>query len=123
METLGSPSRQPWARFLTLFLSLGVMAGILGALLGILLSQAPSEAGPRRDGMVRLALLCMALLGLTLVAMFWLVVRFLRSRLPEAPPGGRTEHVDAWSLAGKRLKVGEEEGEDPDDEGDEDKGQ
>ena len=119
METLGpQPSRQPWGRFLTLLLAMGAMAAILGVLLGLVLSGLPQAAGnstpaekAHRSGLVRFAVVCVALLGLTLIVMFWLVVRFLGSRFQAPLEHSRTEHVDAWSLAGKRLKVGEEEGE------------
>jgi hypothetical protein len=113
METLEPHRRPPWGRFLTLLLSLGVMAGILGSLLAILLPQARHVGGPQRAWMVRLSLVCVALLGLTLVAMFWHVVRFLGSRFQKPLEHDRTQHVDAWSLAGKRMQVSQEEDQEP----------
>ncbi len=123
MET-DSPTRSQWSRFLTLLIAMLVMAALLGTLLGILLSGIPhltAATSPaqkaHRSGMVRLAVVCVALLGLTLVVIFWLVVRFLGSRFQPPPPHPPTEHVDAWSLAGKRMQVAEEE-EEEGDEGD-----
>jgi hypothetical protein len=117
MDEIDQPSRPPWSRFLTLLLSLVVLAAILATLLGIVLSQTQGASGPQRGWMVRFALLCTAFLGLILVAAFWLVMRFIRSRLPSPPPPGRTQHVDAWRIAGERMQVEEE----PDEEEEEQK--
>jgi hypothetical protein len=95
-----------------LLIALGVIAAVVGALLGVSLAQASAAASvASARPWIRFALVCTALLGLTLVVIFWLVVRFARTRIPQPPPPGRTEHVDAWRLAGERMKMEEERGE------------
>jgi len=119
METLEPQRRQDWPKFLTLLVALGVMAAVLGALLWVVLHNLPAwtqnptpEAKAHRGGMVRFAIICVAMLGLTLVVMFWLVVRFIGSRFQTTPEPSRTQHVDAWTLAGQRIQPPKE----PEDE-------
>ena len=119
MEDL-EPNRRPdWGRFLTLLVALGVMAAVLGTLLAVVLSGAEAVTGKQKAGMVRLAVVCVAMLGLTAVVMFWLVLRFVGSRLGKPLEHTKTEHVDAWRLAGQRVAPLEppEEGEEPPPEG------
>jgi len=115
METLEPQRRPDWTRFLTLLLALGVMAAILGTLLGVVLSGAQQAPEKQKAGLVRLAVVCVAMLGLTLIVMFWLVLRFVGSRIVKPPEQTRTEHVDAWRLAGQRMQPPQdpEEGEEP----------
>jgi uncharacterized BrkB/YihY/UPF0761 family membrane protein len=116
METLEPPpQRTEWAKFLMPLAFLFVMACVLGTLLVLMVTHfakvvpATEAAKAERQGMIRLALVCAVLLGLTLVVMFWMIVRFvgLRVRPPVERPA--TKHVDAWSLAGQRLKLSDEE--------------
>ena len=116
METLDLHRRSQWTKFLVLLLFLGVMAACLGTLLGVILSNfgklpAATEATARaeRQGMIRLALICAVLLGLTLIVIFWMIVRFVGSRFQAPLERSSTEHVDAWRLAGSRLKVSEDD--------------
>ena len=119
MESLEPSKRSEWVKFITLTVALGVMAAALAALLAIVLAYARGAAGPLRAWLVRFAILCVAMLGLTLVVLFWLVVRFVAARVQTPWLRSRTEHVDAWKLAGQRAQVPEEdepaEGEDESD--------
>ena len=125
METLEPQRRPAWARFLTLLVALGVMAAVLGTLLGVVLSNAAGASKEQKAGLVRLAVVCVAMLGLTAVVMFWLVLRFVGERLAKPPEETRTEteHVDAWRLAGQRMELPKEPGEEgePPPEGEQDR--
>ena len=118
MGTL-EPQRKPdWVRFLTLLVALGVMAVVLAALLAVVLSGA-DRAGldeKQKRALVRLAVVCVAMLGLTVVIMFWLALRFIGARFRNTPQHPPTEHVDAWRLAGQRARAPgahQEEGDGP----------
>jgi len=75
--------------------------------------------------LAKLAWLSTVLLALTLVLLFWTLAKFFRWRMRSGPVHGPTPYVDAWSLAGKRLKLPDENppeqghepdrGEEPDD--------
>jgi hypothetical protein len=128
METLEPPPRSRWARFLVPLLFLAVIAAALGTLLVLMVSHIGTIANlPQkkleRQGLVRLAMICAVLLGLTLIVMFWMIVRFLGARFQKPPEHTATEHVDAWRLAGQRVHLddGEEPEELPPPEDDEDK--
>jgi hypothetical protein len=116
METLDPQRPSQWAKFLVLLLFLAAMAAGLGTLLGVILSHygrlpaATEEAAKaERQGVVRLALICAVLLALTLIVMFWMIVRFVGSWFQAPLERSSTEHVDAWRLAGSRLKIPEDD--------------
>jgi len=64
---------------------------------------------PARKLLARIGWLSVAMLGLTLVLLFWTVVRYFRRRLPPGVGHQRTPYVDAWSLAGKRFQLDDSE--------------
>jgi len=101
-----------------------IAAGLAGLVaLSIGAAGATGDAEARRL-FIWMAGLSVALLGLTLVVLFWTAARWVRSRLRRPGTHGPTPYVDAWALAGKRFTLPEEEAEDDgEDEGDEQQGQ
>lgn len=93
---------------------LGVIAAGLTALLVFALQgfgQVPDL--PTKKLLARLAWLSLALLALTLILMVWAILRRLRDRLLSAECAKPSRYVDAWALAGQRLRL-PAEGEDQD---------
>jgi len=117
MEEIEFQRTRQWAKFLTLIVALVVMAAVLGTLIGVMLSYAKDSTGAVRSWLMRSAIVCVAMLGLTLIVLVCVIMRFALRRI-ELPTGRtRTEHVDAWALAGKRFRLPDED-EDEDEEPD-----
>ena len=79
----------------------------LGVLLGLLLRDAADAdaAGRTQQAQARLAWVCLAMLAGTLVVLVWTVLRYIRFRTVRPPRPRPTPHVDAWALAGQRLRL------------------
>ena len=74
-----------------------------------------------RKAFARLALLSTATLGLSLVLLVWWAARLMSYLLrPTQGPHAPTPHVDAWSVAGKRFRLDEDDDEDDEDDEEED---
>ena len=100
-----------------------LMAITIGlATLMLLAAQAvhDTEEALMQKTLARLAWLAAALLGLTLVMLFWTAARWFRSRIHRLDAASPTPYVDAWALAGRRFKLPADEAVDDDDEEDED---
>jgi len=107
-------------RLLALAIALVAVAVLLGILLAITLGAVPQVAAKTKPAMLRLAWATFFALGLTLILLVWVVIRFAIERTRPTGPK-HTEYVDAWSLAGKRMKVepppeDEEQDDDPEDD-------
>ncbi len=122
MEVDNAPRRSPLTKFVIQMIVLGAMAAVLGGLIRIMLSDAAVADAITRKGLVRLAWICTAFLGLTLLVMVWVFIRYLISRRPPVTERTRTEHVDAWAIAGQRFELPKEDAEGGDDEGADDHG-
>jgi hypothetical protein len=83
-------------------------------------SAAKTLAGSAKF-LARLAWLSAALMGLTLLVLFWVVTHFILQRAGRNSRHERTQYVNAWSLAGQRVKPLEED--DPPDDADDDEGE
>ncbi len=113
MAPLERPPQSPWPRIISLAF-LAAMAAVLSTLLWLALSDVPAQSsGPPRKWAVRFALLCAVLLGMTLVLAFWISLRLAGSRLRKPVEHSRTEHVDAWRIAGERMRVPREDEDEP----------
>jgi len=121
-----SPFSRQKVGLAVLVVSLVVVAATMAILLYLTLQSVPPRAAdPRRPGMVGLAWVSLFALAVVLLLLLWAMIRaiaiHLRPRRHE-----RTEYVDAWALAGKRLdapKAGQlDQDDEPDDEG-EDEGE
>lgn len=64
-------------------------------------------AEEKRPAMVRLAWVGVACLGLNVVVLLWIFLRWLRLKLTPTPPLPETPYQDAWREAGKRIQVDE----------------
>ena len=106
------------------FLVMTVMLAAIGVGLAWLTHLAMQAAGQVTEArehklLGRLAWLAMALLGMVCVLWFWVLVRFLRMRAILPRDKTATDYVDAWSLAGKRYELTEDDNViEPDDEDD-----
>lgn len=117
METIDHSNGSRTASFIVTLLFLVAMVTGMGIMFGLTLHGAQGATDEVKKLLRLLAWMSVAMLGLTLLMLFWLVVRFMMRRI--RPQGhGPTEYVDAWSLAGKRVKpqveVLDDEGEDED---------
>ncbi|MDY6914512.1 MAG: hypothetical protein SVT52_08670 [Planctomycetota bacterium] len=88
---------------------LALLAWGLAVVLDKALAAASSAEGDLRRHLVGLAWLAAALLALTLVMMLWVAVRFVLFRARLKRQQAATKYVDAWSLAGKRFELDEDE--------------
>ena len=95
----------------------------LGVLLVLMLRAAADAPSDTRLGLAHLAWVCLALLGGTFLVLVWTVLRYVRFRTARPPRRRPTPHVDAWKLAGQRLRLEdapdpleEEQGDERDDE-------
>ena len=103
-------------RHAILAVCLAAIAVGLGVMVFLAARQIPEAVGPKRKYFSYVALTSVLLLGATLVALGWVLIRLVTDRLGARKARSVTPYVDAWSLAGKRfkLKAG--------DEGEEEKG-
>ena len=104
-----------------------VLVGItMSILLYLTLQSVPQVAPARKPGMMRLAWVSLFALAVVLLLLLWALIRVIAVR---ARPRRheRTEYVDAWALAGKRLDASKSDPLDqeagPDDEGEDDGGE
>lgn len=98
-----------------------LMAAGLTAVVWITTHAYASAEEPTRRLLFHLAWVAAATLGLTLLVLLWIVLRWGRLRIKPPIPLPETHYVDAWSEAGKRIRV--DEAFDEDDEDDEDEGE
>ena len=76
-------------------------------------SRAVGLFGAEADKyLLRLVWLALLMLGIDVVILFWLAIRFFAGRNRRIQGGGSTEYVDAWSEAGQRFQLEEENEED-----------
>ena len=91
-----------------------ISAGLI-AMLVITTQAAGTTTEPRTKNLLaHLAWLSLALLSLTLVLLVWAVMRHVRYWLRPVRRARSSQYVDAWALAGKRIKVPEDEDSDDD---------
>jgi hypothetical protein len=100
--------------FWILLSSLGVLALGQGVCLGMLVRISGRLDSPHRAAIAHTAWLVLAMLCLTVLVIFWMVVRRWRERIFSGQDVGRTEYMDVWAEAGRRVRVDREA---EDDEG------
>jgi heme/copper-type cytochrome/quinol oxidase subunit 2 len=117
--TIEQERRSRTVNFVVVVALLVLLVVGLAVLFAVTAQGAGKDASPAiQKYLARLAGLSMALLATTLLLLAWVVARHVLSRLrPEGHPP--TPYVDAWALAGKRLRLKAEpkEGEGGEDEG------
>jgi NADH:ubiquinone oxidoreductase subunit 5 (subunit L)/multisubunit Na+/H+ antiporter MnhA subunit len=89
-----------------------LLAGVvvMGVLAGRTAEAAAAASQQEQKAyLARLAWVCVVVAALTAVVLIWVVVRFFAFRLQAGRTRSRTEHLDAWSLAGKRFQLTKEE--------------
>lgn len=116
METIDERAAARWAGFAIGIIFLVGMAVGLGVLLSLALHGAIGADEPTKKLLARLAWISVALLGLTLLMLFWLVAHYLTNkfRTQGHPP---TEYVDAWRLAGQRARAEPQDEDEIEDDG------
>ena len=94
----------------------------LGVLAVMTADAAGETEGPVQVYLLRLAWLALALLGLAVVMLGWLTVRYINFRLHQPSRAKPTRYINFWALAGKRFKLppeqepGQEDEADPSDD-------
>ena len=102
----------PAVSFTVTTILLGGAAVAMGAFIALVAMWIP-VSNPQTQGLlVRLAWTAAVLLGLIVVLLIWSVTRYLKRRLHPAEKSPPTSYVDAWSEAGKRLKLPDADKED-----------
>jgi len=96
----------------------------LGVLAAMTADAAAETEGAVRQYLLRLAWLALALLGLAVVMLGWLTVRYVNFRLGQHRRAKPTRYINFWALAGERFKLPPEEepgqedqADSPDDQG------
>ena len=107
-----------------LAICLAAIAVALAMVVAMAAREVPGSAGPKREYLYYLALTSLLLLGVTLVMLGWIVVRFVVYWIAARRARSVTPYVDAWSLAGKRFQLkdpdennDEKDGDGPDEDG------
>ena len=98
-----------------------LLAIIAGGMVYVVLTVTAAVEGAdeaTRKGLARLAWIGMVLLGLAVVLLVWSLARTLRLYLAKPQPHTPTTYVDAWSEAGRRVQVDDEDDEPEEDEED-----
>ncbi|HUS91868.1 MAG TPA: hypothetical protein VM695_08460 [Phycisphaerae bacterium] len=89
----------------------------LGAMLVITIREASAMTDPAaRKLLLRLAWLSLVLISLDLVMLLWCVLRHIRDRMEAEPPPKPSKYVNAWELAGQRIRLEDETDADEDPE-------
>ena len=90
----------------------------LGVLAAMTADAAGETEGPVREYLIRLAWLAVALLGLAVVMLGWLTVRYVNFRLRRRGRAKPTRYINFWALAGERFKLPPEQEPDQEDKAD-----
>ncbi|MFW6062084.1 MAG: hypothetical protein ACOC93_04675 [Planctomycetota bacterium] len=123
MATMSAPGPLRRISFAITVGLLVLLAALLAMALLLSVQRAGQAGGDERDAWTRLALLCMALLALTLVLLVGVLVRRMGQGLGEKPkPRKPTPHMDAWSEAGRRIQLPDEDDSDDGDPSPPDRG-
>lgn len=89
-----------------------LLAVIAAGMVYVVLTVTAATEGadePTRKGLARLAWIGMLLLAVAVVLLVWSLARTLRLYLAKPQPHAPTKYVDAWSEAGRRVQVDEDE--------------
>ncbi len=114
---LDDPNRMRTVNFVVLLVMLGILTAGLGSLTYLAIDAAAQAGSDNMQKLLaRLAWVSLSMLCITLLLLFWIIMRFFRRRFRSSHPASETPYVDAWSLAGERFKLDEEEEGDPDSE-------
>lgn len=93
------------ARHVVLLVTLGSACLLLTGLLGVTLEGYPDADPPARRLLLVLAWTAACLLGVTLLLLMWVFIRWLRSRMPAPRRREGVGYVDAWAEAGRRVQT------------------
>lgn len=105
------------ASFVILGLALGLIVAGCGLML-VLTWQVARNTDPLAGKetlrlLGRMAWLSASMLGLALLLLAWAVMRFLARRIGLNKPTRPTEYVDAWSVAGQRFQLPDDDADEP----------
>ena len=119
MEEL-EPGRRNAVSLVARCVILVTMGAVLATLLVVMLNAAAATPQTQtRKGLMILAIICLAVLAVTVVLLVWTIVRYLAMRAEAAAmTHTKTEHVDAWELAGKRFRLSDDDPDAPEVDGD-----
>ncbi len=101
----GNPSRLGYG------IAVLILAALTGALAGgvFLASRLASNGAPEDRGVyVRLAWVCVAALGITLVLLVWTLARLAGRAVGSRPRPAPTEYINAWKLSSQRMQLPED---------------
>lgn len=111
MEVKPSPARTATYAIVGTALLAGVVAmSVVAARMADAAAAEPEAA--KKAYMARLAWVCVVAAAVAALALIWVVVRFFAFRLAAQEKHAPTEHVDAWTLSGKRFQMTPEDEED-----------
>ena len=97
------------ASFAIVAVWMGVLSVGLSTLMYFLLHGATETVEQARTFRLRLAWMCLVMLGGTLVLLLWSVMRYFRFRVGGRAEHAATPHVDAWAVAGRRFQLEDED--------------
>ena len=109
-------------RTINLVLIVAILFLIAGASTATLVTATGATAlvkdnQPLRRLVARIALLSAATLGLALVLLLWVLMRSAAGALRARKPHQPTDYVDAWTAAGERIQLDDEDTEADQDDG------
>lgn len=93
----------------------------MGGLMWLSLEGARNATKPAgQKGLTLVAWMLFALMAVSLLMLLWMLIRYFVQRTTPSGERSKTPYVDAWSLAGKRLKLKKEDQAQEEDDSQED---
>jgi drug/metabolite transporter (DMT)-like permease len=96
-------------QYTVLAFCLALLAGILAALVWVMVRAYAQADEQTRELLRGLTWTAAATLSLTLLALMWVMLRWARMKIKGPPKLPPTPYVDAWSEAGKRIHLDEDD--------------
>ncbi len=93
------------ARYALLTVGLTVIALVLGWMFGATMHAHPNGDEETQSLLQSLAIASVALLGVTVIALIAIILRWIRKAMRLDEPLPQTHYVDAWTEAGRRMKA------------------
>ncbi len=91
--------------FIVIAVFLVVCAITLGLLIAMVAANIGDADGKAKQLLGRFAWICTVMLGVTVVFLFWHVMRFFRFRMNSGEKFSPTPYVNAWAEAGRRMQA------------------
>ncbi len=104
-----SPGTFRLVNFAVVAITLMVFIIILGMFVAVATNAAAGADKETRRFLVHMAWVAVVLLSLAAIVLIWLCLRRIKEHFFDRPNRPHDEYVDAWSLAGRRFELDDED--------------